>query len=161
VIDCATEHNNGCNGGDTCTAIQWMASHKLATEADYPLTLKDGICRVQSAPNGIQVNGNYSCDSYEGREEKVLEVVANHGPVAVAVDATNWQFYMGGVIQWNCDSRVNHAVQIVGYDKTADPPHYILRNSWGPTFGDNGYLYVAIGSNLCGIAMEVTYLSVQ
>jgi len=65
------------------------------------------------------------------------------------------------VIQWNCDANNNHAVQIVGYDKTATPPHYIVRNSWGTSFGDSGYMYIAIGSNLCGIAREVSTLSVK
>jgi Cysteine protease len=41
-------------------------------------------------------------------------------------------------------------VQIVGYDSTAGIPHYIIRNSWGTSFGDNGYVYLAIGSNVCG-----------
>jgi hypothetical protein len=47
-----------------------------------------------------------------GAEDLLLTVLAHHGPVAVAVDATNWQFYVGGVIQWNCDANVNHAVQV-------------------------------------------------
>ena len=51
--------------------------------------------------------------------------------------------------------------QVVGYDATATPPHYIVRNSWGSDFGDNGYLYVAIGSNLCGIAREVSTITVK
>jgi len=114
------------------------------------------------------------------------------------VDAANWQYYVGGIIQFNCETNLNHAVQvrkiyfdflfpffafiiyyieffsiyftlslfisldiqIVGYDKTGDTPHYIVRNSWGTKFGDNGYLYVAIGSNLCGIANHVAWLSV-
>jgi len=161
VIDCATNGNMGCNGGDTCSAVQWMTGQKLATETQYPLTLQDGTCRLRASPTGVQVNGNYTCDNYVGAENDLLTVLANHGPVAVAVDATNWQYYVGGVIQWNCDANNNHAVQIVGYDKKATPPHYIVRNSWGTSFGDNGYMYIATGSNLCGIAREVSTLSVK
>lgn len=50
--------------------------------------------------------------SYVGGEEQLLTVLAYHGPVAAAVDATNWQYYVGGVIQWNCDSHNNHAIQV-------------------------------------------------
>jgi len=50
--------------------------------------------------------------SYEGNEDALLKVLANHGPVAVAVDATNWQFYVGGIIRWNCEANNNHAVQV-------------------------------------------------
>jgi len=161
VIDCSKNGNMGCNGGDTCAALSWMMSRKLVPESQYPTTLVDGTCRLQSGTTGVEIAGNYTCENLIGSEKKVISILANHGPVVAAVDATNWQYYVGGVIQYNCDANVNHAVQIVGYDQTATPPHYIIRNSWGPDFGDKGYLYVAIGSNLCGIAREVSAVSVK
>jgi len=162
VIDCATNGNMGCNGGDTCGALSWMQDQKLIPPASqYPLTLEEGKCKLKQSKSGVQISPNYTCDSYVGAEENLLSVLAHHGPVAAAVDATNWQYYVGGVIQWNCDSNNNHAVQIVGYDKTATPPHYIVRNSWGTDFGDNGFLYIAIGSDLCGITKEVSSLTVE
>ena len=88
-----------------------------------------------------------------GFEDEILKLLTNHGPVAVSVNAVNWQNYLGGIIQFHCDGgiqNINHAVQIVGYDRNSPVPHYIVRNSWGTEFGDNGYLYIAIGSNLCG-----------
>lgn len=48
----------------------------------------------------------------------MLDLIANYGPVAVAIDATLWQDYLGGIIQHNCETKLNHAVQIVGYDLT-------------------------------------------
>lgn len=54
------------------------------------------------------------------------------------------------MIRFNCESELNHAVQLVGYDWTGDVPYYIVRNSWGGDFGLNGYLHVAVGSDLCG-----------
>jgi len=161
VIDCSRNGNLGCNGGDTCTAIEWMTGRQLAKETEYPTTLKTENCLLHSASTGVRVSSNYSCKALGGNENSMLEVLENHGPVTVAVDATNWQYYVGGIIQWNCDTNLNHAVQIVGYDKTGDVPHYIVRNSWGTGFGDKGYLYVAIGSNLCGIASHVAWLSVS
>lgn len=59
----------------------------------------------------------YFC-SYMGAEDQLLTVLAHHGPVAAAVDATNWQYYVGGVIQWNCDSNNNHAIQVIFFKKT-------------------------------------------
>lgn len=97
-----------------------------------------------------------------GAEEELLTTLALHGPVAVAVNALNWQTYLGGVIQFHCDGApqsLNHAVQIVGYDRTADIPFYIVRNSWGKDFGDNGYLYIAIGKNVCGKFVFHMYLN--
>lgn len=83
-----------------------------------------------------------------------MSLIANHGPVVVAVNALTWQHYLGGVVQFHCDGApeyINHAVQIVGYDRTASIPHYIVRNSWGTAFGDNGYLYLAMDQNMCGM----------
>lgn len=98
-----------------------------------------------------------------GEEEFLLKTLAFHGPVATAINALSWQHYLEGVVQYHCDGSLvllNHAVQIVGYDLTAEIPHYIVRNSWGKDFGDKGYLYIAIGNNLCGLANEVTAVSV-
>jgi len=61
VIDCSKNGNLGCNGGDTCTAIEWMTGRQLATEQDYPTTLKTGNCLLLSANEGVRVRSNYSC----------------------------------------------------------------------------------------------------
>lgn len=90
--------------------------------------------------------------------------MANHGPVAAAVNAITWQNYGGGIIQYHCYgslSTINHAVQIVGYNFTGSIPYYIARNTWGSEFGDNGYVKIKIGSNLCGIASEVSLIEID
>lgn len=82
-----------------------------------------------------------------------MTLLVRHGPLVAAVNALSWQNYLGGVIQFHCDGsfiNLNHAVQIVGYDAEARIPHYIIKNSWGSSFGNEGYIYVAIGKNLCG-----------
>lgn len=87
--------------------------------------------------------------SFIKSEELIIDLLANYGPVSVAINALPWQNYVSGVIQFHCDGNplhLNHAVQIVGYDMTAEIPYYIVRNSWGEDFGDNGYLYIAIGN---------------
>lgn len=86
--------------------------------------------------------------SFINSEELIIDILANYGPVAVAINALSWQNYVSGIIQFHCDNdptNLNHAVQIVGYDMTSEIPHYIVRNSWGVDFGDSGYLYIAIG----------------
>lgn len=96
---------------------------------------------------------HYSHSSYVNTEDELLSTIANHGPVAAAVNALTWQNYLGGIIQFHCDgafAMLNHAVQIVGYDNSGAIPFYIVRNSWGPMFGNKGYLYIAVGNNICG-----------
>lgn len=98
-----------------------------------------------------------------GKEKRILHFLANHGPVVAAVNGLLWQNYLGGIIQFHCDgstTSLNHAVQIVGYDLTDDIPYYIVRNSWGQKFGNKGYLKLQIGGNVCGVANQVSILSV-
>lgn len=86
-----------------------------------------------------------------------MTLLVTHGPATAAVNAISWQNYLGGIIQYHCDgsfNSLNHAVQIVGYDTAASIPHYIIKNSWGPSFGDKGYIYIAVGKNLCGKTNE-------
>lgn len=94
----------------------------------------------------------------------MLKYLATHGPIVVAINAISWQNYLGGIIQYHCnDSQysLDHAVQIVGYDLTEDTPYYLVRNSWGKDFGNDGYLKIKIGGNLCGIANEVAIIDVM
>ena len=114
--------------------------------------------------------------SYKGAEMDVIKLIAENGPVSVSVDATNWQDYMGGIIQHHCGSVVNHAVTVVGYNLERrfsnfpdlqcfifadNPPYYIVRNSWGTDFGHEGYVYVEYGTNMCAIAGRVVSLTVK
>lgn len=93
-----------------------------------------------------------------------MELLANHGPVAAAVNALTWQNYLGGIIQYHCDgsfAMLNHAVQIVGYDNTGPTPFYIVRNSWGTYFGNNGYIYIGIGKNMCGKILTLIHIIIN
>lgn len=88
--------------------------------------------------------------SLMNREDLLLSYISK-SPVSAALNALPWQFYIGGILN-NCENSMdslNHAAEIVGYN-LGENPYYILKNSWGPDFGDNGYIYVAIGNNECG-----------
>lgn len=88
-----------------------------------------------------------------------MEIIANYGPVTAIVNAMSWQHYRDGIIQNDCDGDVehlNHAVDIIGYDSSGAIPHYIIQNSWGRDFGENGYLRIAYGNNTCGIASQIS-----
>ncbi|CAG9782506.1 unnamed protein product [Diatraea saccharalis] len=164
VIDCARLGNQGCAGGDICLLLDWLMITKTPVEVEknYPLQLTDGVCKVKKNATGIKLT-SFTCDDFVGAEQKIIEALALHGPVVVAVNALTWQNYLGGVIQYHCSGAVmdlNHAVQLVGYDLTADVPYYIAKNSWGTDFGLNGYLNLAIGTNICGLANEVATVDV-
>ncbi|XP_030763790.1 cathepsin O-like isoform X2 [Sitophilus oryzae] len=146
-VDCSTE-NFGCLG--------------VIAESKYPYTGANQTCLNTKTSGGIQVT-TYSCSSLVNNEDKMLAHLAYKGPLAVAVNALTWQHYVGGIIKFHCNDNfedLNHSVQIVGYDLNGDIPYYIVRNSWGNDFADGGYLYIAVGKNICGIAHKVTALDV-
>ena len=94
-------------------------------------------------------------------EEALLKAVSQQ-PVSVAFDATNFQFYSGGVLSDNCGTDLNHGVLVVGYGTAEDGTSYwLVKNSWGEDWGKKGYLRILRDSGteggLCGIAMQASY----
>ncbi|XP_014216443.1 cathepsin O [Copidosoma floridanum] len=168
MIDCAGNSNFGCDGGDICSLLEWLVATKtkILPEPSYPLTRTTDVCKIQkkttTTQEGILIS-DFTCDNFVDAEDLLLEQLVTKGPVATAVNALSWQNYLGGIIQFHCDGsfeNLNHAVQIVGYNKTGAIPYYIVRNSWGPSFGIHGYLHIAIGNNLCGIANQVSSMDI-
>ncbi|XP_026109757.1 cathepsin O-like isoform X2 [Carassius auratus] len=129
---------------------------KLVKEADYPFEDKAGICQYfPQSHAGVAVR-NYSAYDFSGHEEVMMSVLVESGPLVVIVDAISWQDYLGGIIQHHCSSHnANHAVLMTGYDTTGEVPYWIVRNSWGTSWGDDGYAYIKIGNDMCGIADNV------
>jgi C1A family cysteine protease len=86
-------------------------------------------------------------------------MLATKGPLSVCVNATPWQDYTSGVMSTGCSSdasSIDHCVQLVGYTSS----YWIVRNSWNTDWGNGGFIYLGIGSNVCGIADQVTYVTV-
>ncbi|XP_060102589.1 cathepsin O [Heteronotia binoei] len=158
VIDCSYE-NNGCNGGSTISALYWLNQTrvKLVRDSRYPFKAQTGLCHYFSHSDfGISSTG-YAAFDFSGHEEEMMKILVKWGPLVIIVDATSWQDYLGGIIQYHCSSgEANHAVLITGFDTTGSIPYWIVRNSWGRSWGIDGYAHVKIGSNVCGIADEVS-----
>ncbi|XP_069387481.1 cathepsin O isoform X1 [Paralichthys olivaceus] len=153
VLDCSIK-NEGCNGGSPLRALNWLKQTrvKLVPQSEYPYKAKTGICHFFSqSHDGVAVK-NFAAHDFGGQEEAMMGQLLEHGPLAAVVDAVSWQDYQGGIIQHHCSSQwSNHAVLVVGYDTTGDIPYWIVQNSWGPTWGNEGYVYIKIGGNICGM----------
>lgn len=82
----------------------------------------------------------------------------------MAANALSWQHYIKGIIKDDCngdDNELNHSALIVGFDRSGAVPYYIVQNSWGEDFGENGFVKVAIGRNSCCIASEVSLVKMD
>ena len=163
--------SRGCGGGNTCRALYWltMTQQPVVSETTYPYQGQPGTpCdlanKLQQSGGegeGVRVKGVCGCHPIKGREHIMLQVLAQKGPLAVNVDALSWHDYVGGVVQHHCTStNMNHAVQIVGYNLQSPIPYYIVRNQWGGSFGEHGYMRIKYGSNVCGVAQQPSYVIV-
>lgn len=92
-------------------------------------------------------------------EKESIAALLHWGPAVVIIDAgPSWQYYGGkGILRSSqCGKAQNHAVLLVGYDYTGSVPYYIIKNSWGPKWGDKGFIKLEAGKNTCSIAKTLT-----
>jgi len=156
IVDCDTT-DQGCNGGDPPTAYQFvMQEGGLEDDSDYPYTAQDGTCNFQS--NLVKVTiSNWQYATTNSDEQTMQTNLATWGPLSICVDAEPWQDYTGGVMMASdCSNSLDHCVQLVGYDMTQSTPFWIVRNSWGTDWGENGYIRLQYGQDTCGCADEAT-----
>jgi len=159
IVDCDTT-DLGCNGGNPPTAYDYVQSAGgLDDEKDYPYTAQDGTCAFKSSAVVAKISGyKYATDGDEGTMKDNL---ASWAPLSICVDARYWQDYQSGIMsEWQCDwiVQLDHCVQAVGYDtsSTAPTPFWIVRNSWGTDWGEDGYIRLEYGTNTCGLTQEST-----
>lgn len=163
LVDCSAVYgNNGCNGGLMDNAFKYIKDNGgIDTEKTYPYEGKDDTCRYNAKNSGATDKG--FVDIPEGNENKLKLALATVGPTSVAIDASHesFQFYSTGVYyEPQCDSQnLDHGVLAVGYgtdEKGQD--YYIVKNSWGTSWGDDGYVKMARNKdNHCGIASSASY----
>jgi len=148
LVDCAgSVGNQGCNGGWPNKAIQYLAGKGSCAESSYPYTARDGSCK--QCTSVIKPGG-----AGTGSGEATLAGQLSSLPVSVCVDASGgFQSYHSGVFSGPCGTSINHAILAVGY--TAQ--YWIVKNSWGTSWGSSGYIFMARGKNLCGINTNLAW----
>lgn len=162
-VDCDTV-DQGCNGGLMDNAFTYAKTSAICTEASYPYEAKDGSCRKSSCTVALaegQVTGYVDVDKYS--KAALMSAVAQQ-PVSIAVDAAalGWQYYTGnGVITSMCGTSLDHGVLVVGYGTWTDGTDYWrVKNSWGSSWGMDGYVLLERGvggDGECGILEQPSY----
>jgi len=160
LVDCSGSYGNeGCNCGLMTQAMQYIiANGGIDTENSYPYTAEDGTCSYNAANSGATLK---SFVNVQTGSESDLQVKVQMGPTSVAIDASqsSFQFYSGGVYnEPNCStSQLDHGVLAVGWGTDSSTPYWIVKNSWGTSWGMNGYIWMSRNlNNQCGIATMAT-----
>jgi len=163
IVSC-DKVDQGCNGGDTPTAYKYvMSAGGLELESDYPYTSGNsgvtGSCKADKSKNVASISG-FEYATRSKNETAMAEYLYTKVPLSICVDASSWQFYHHGVVK-TCGRQLDHCVMITGWN--VDPsagPYWIVLNSWGTNWGQQGYIYVEQGKDTCGIATEPTSATV-
>jgi C1A family cysteine protease len=155
LVDC-DKVDQGCNGGlmdNAFKEIQKLGG--VPTESSYPYTGRGGTCESQPAVATLTGFTDVPTKSEAG-----LVAALGKGPVSVAVEADKsvFQSYKSGVIKSAlCGTKLDHGVLAVGYGTDAGTDYYKVKNSWGATWGVDGYLMIERGTNTCGIETQPSY----
>lgn len=162
LVDCSRDCGNmGCNGGLMDQAFMCIKKHKgIMLEEDYPYEGHDGKCRFDVSKVAATVRGYVDVKS--GDEKALQKAVATVGPISVAIDASHFSFqlYSHGVYKEpSCSStRLDHGVLVVGYGTKNGEAYWLVKNSWGKSWGMHGYIMMARNhDNMCGIATQASY----
>jgi len=159
IVDCDTDQDEGCNGGWPYLAVEYAAKNGLEQESDYPYTAEDGDCKYNKA-KATKVAGGYQFVTANSTDS--LKAALVNGPVSVAIEADQdvFQFYSKGVISTGCGAELDHAVLAVGYQKVGVLEAFIVKNSWGTSWGADGYVFISTINKLnknqgaCGILAQ-------
>ena len=166
LVDCATGisyGSHGCNGGQMEGAFKFVIENGQCTLSSYPYTAKDGTCQKCSAVAHMS-----SCSDVKPNDQLSLKAAVAQQPVAVAIEADTryFQSYSGGILDSaSCGTSLDHGVLAVGYGEENGQKYWLVKNSWGTTWGDKGYVKIARSDStndagICGIAMDPSFPSV-
>jgi cathepsin F len=163
--------NNGCSGGLMTNAYTYLInSGGLMEQRAYPYTGSPGPCRFDPAGAAVRVTNFTAVRAANGDEAQLRAALVRRGPLAVALNAAFMQTYVAGV---SCPlvcprAFVNHGVLLVGYGargfaalRLGYRPYWVIKNSWGKQWGEQGYYRLCRGRGMCGVDTMVSAVAVQ
>lgn len=150
-VDC-DKADSGCNGGLMDTAFKYAEKNAICTEGSYSYTGRGGTCKASSCTVGIPKGGVTGYKDVAKDDEQALMEAIQKNPVSIAIEADKsaFQLYHSGILSARCGSNLDHGVLAVGYGTDGSQAYWKVKNSWGVTWGDKGYVRLARGKGGAG-----------
>ena len=169
LVDCDT-YDSACNGGLMENTFEWLRDNDggIMTDADYPYVGYKQSCKIDPSKyidmkvTGYKKLGSSASTWSPVDEDEIKEFLYETGPLAIALNANPLQTYIGGILDKTSSqcptSGINHAVTLVGYghDDASGKDFWIVKNSWGQSWGEDGYFRIKRGSGTCGVNCYIT-----
>jgi len=150
IVDCDTS-NDGCDGGWPIDALKYVQKKGIEEEQTYPYHASKGKCQYSSSKVKMNVK---EVKSFTPRNEfQIMNAIQQYGPISICLDATKFDYYNKGIMNGSgCRAgAADHAVAIVGWGEEGSTKYWIVKNSWGKSWGESGYVRIQRGINACGV----------
>lgn len=159
-IQQAMDCTEGCIGGLMEDVYEYAKNHPIGPASWDPYQKRDKVCKKRYRSPFIKVK-KYMVISDEYNmhvEDKLAHNILSYGPIPVGIDSSSHQFelYSSGIIrEHHCGKDIDHAVLVVGFTRD----YWIVKNSWGPSWGENGYFRIERYKNACGIDSYASFVT--
>ena len=170
LVDCDTS-DSACNGGLMEYAFTWLKKNCVMLDSDYPYKGVKQTCKLDKSKcvdmtvTGYKKLGSSWSTWSAVDEDEVKEFLYETGPLAIALNADPLQTYSSGILDKTSSqcptSGINHAVTLVGYGTENNVAYWIVKNSWGKSWGEKGYFRIRRGNGTCGVNCYITTATVS
>jgi len=158
LVSCDNNDGNlGCDGGWPYKAVDFVRQNGIDTESSYPYSSAGGTSGSCTSSSGTRADIEVASHIVvESDEDQMAAWVAKNGPLSISIDAMSsiWWAYTGGIVSECCNTDVDHAVLVVGFGEENGQKYWLIKNSWGESWGEQGYIRLERGSNQCGITYQ-------
>jgi len=154
IVSCDTT-DYGCSGGWPYNAYAYvMRAGGMEPYSKYPYVAENEACMFKASEIVSKIS-RWEYVTQSRNEDQMRNYLVAHGPLSVCVDASSWSFYTGGTYPASsCSTSIDHCVLATGYD--VGQGYWIIRNSWGTSWGISGYMHLQMNANACAVAQVVT-----